>query len=244
MPNLPTSIRAALGLAATAVDEARKLPETLPQMPVVVLSTAMQVSLRAQQHIAALATRGDEVLSQLRGSSAEPPAWATFDDDAGERPANGQTAAFDRVPPGDRFDSAKPDRFDTAEVAGTEKAADGGSAAKIAAARPTKASTAKASTAKAKTAKAGAAKAGTAKAGTAKASTAKASTAKTGTAKAGTAKTSAAGPTKRSEPLTEAAKKAKPSAIPNPATMAAEVLHAREASTAQGEPPEPGTPAG
>ncbi|HEX8768210.1 MAG TPA: hypothetical protein VF714_07565 [Jatrophihabitans sp.] len=105
MPNIPTPIRAALGLAATAVDEARKLPETLPQavttVPLMAVSSAMQASLKVQQHIATLAARGDEVLSQLRGSSAEPPSWATFDDDS---PAGGTgddaqspKAAFDLI---------------------------------------------------------------------------------------------------------------------------------------------------
>ena len=85
MPTLPIPIRAALGLAATAVDEARKLPATLPQavttVPMIAMSTAMQASLRMQQHIATLAARGDEVLTRLHGASAEAPSWATFDDD-------------------------------------------------------------------------------------------------------------------------------------------------------------------
>jgi hypothetical protein len=105
MPNIPTPIRAVLGLAATAVDEARRLPETLPQavtaVPLMAVSSAMQASLKVQQQIATLAARGDEVLSQLRGSSAEPPSWATFDDDVpapgtddGAQPAK---AAFDLI---------------------------------------------------------------------------------------------------------------------------------------------------
>ncbi len=103
MPNLPTPIRAALGLAATAVDEARKLPETVPHVvssvPILAVSTAMQASLRLQQHLATLTARGDEVLSQLRGSSSEPPSWATFDEspeDAAGDPQAGK-AAFDRI---------------------------------------------------------------------------------------------------------------------------------------------------
>jgi hypothetical protein len=103
MPNLPTPIRAALGLAATAVDEARKLPETVPHVvssvPILAVSTAMQASLRLQQHLATLTARGDEVLSQLRGSSSEPPNWATFDEspeDAAGDPQAGK-AAFDRI---------------------------------------------------------------------------------------------------------------------------------------------------
>jgi hypothetical protein len=43
------------------------------------VSTALQMSLRAQQRYARLAARGDEVLNRRRPSD-EPPSWATFDD--------------------------------------------------------------------------------------------------------------------------------------------------------------------
>lgn len=129
MPNIPTPIRAALGLAAAAVDEARKLPETLPQavstVPMVAISTAMQASLRVQQHIAALASRGDEVLSQLRGTSAEPPTWAKFDDPpaAAEAPDE-RRAAFDRIDYANTgFSEGEddgPGRWDAVGVGGTE----------------------------------------------------------------------------------------------------------------------------
>jgi hypothetical protein len=103
MPTLPTPIRAALGLAATAVDEARKLPETLPHavttVPMIAVSTAMQASLRMQQHIATLAARGDEVLTRLHGTSADAPSWATFDDDlpSPTQDDDGPRAAFDTI---------------------------------------------------------------------------------------------------------------------------------------------------
>jgi len=103
MPTLPIPIRAALGLAATAVDEARKLPATLPQavttVPMIAMSTAMQASLRMQQHIATLAARGDEVLTRLHGTSAEAPSWATFDDDLAGATDDEATpkAAFDTI---------------------------------------------------------------------------------------------------------------------------------------------------
>jgi hypothetical protein len=125
MPNIPTPIRAALGLAATAVAEARKLPETLPQLPVAVVSTAMQASLRVQQRIATYAARGDEVISQLRGTSAEPPAWATFDDDPADWPDPADSAAkaaFDRVEPVNLEDTAA----DLADLGGSEVAESGG----------------------------------------------------------------------------------------------------------------------
>lgn len=113
MPNLPIPIRAALGLAATAVEEARKLPETLPQavttVPVLAVGVAMQASMRVQQRIAALAAKGDQVISEFRGTPSEPPAWATFDDDPSDSqresgsgsgsgsPPEQPQAAFDRI---------------------------------------------------------------------------------------------------------------------------------------------------
>ena len=140
MPNIPTPIRAALGLAATAVDEVRKLPETLPQavttVPLMAVSSAMQASLKVQQHIAMLAARGDEVLSQLRGSSSEPPSWATFDDSPTGGPdddAQPAKAAFDRIDYDTGFaegaDDDSPGRWDAVGVGGTQPEAEAPDAA-------------------------------------------------------------------------------------------------------------------
>ena len=132
MPHIPTPIRAALGLAATAVAEARKLPETLPQLPVAAVTTAMQASLRMQQHIATFAARGDEVISQLRGTTAEPPTWATFDESPAGAVAEHAKAAFDRAEPAnleDTADLAETDYFPTGrpepEHSGSEQAEPG-----------------------------------------------------------------------------------------------------------------------
>ena len=280
MPHIPTSIRAALGLAATAVAEARRLPETLPQLPVTAVSTAMQASLRVQQHIATFAARGDEVISQLRGTSAEPPSWATFDDSpaasavaaakSGAADAAGAAkAAFDRATPDlvnledtgsglAESDGAQPSRsqpgaFEPAHTVDTGTI-DTGTATpgqpamsinptgdappakkapvKTANAVAKKVTGAKAAAkAPAAKAKAPAAKAPAAKA-TAKAPAAKAPAAKAPAKKTPGKKAPAKKAAKRSEPLVEAAKKADPSAGPNPSTMAAEILHAH-----QGEAP-------
>ena len=61
MPPLPSPVRAALGLAATMLDEARHLPDKAIELPMLAVSTALQLSLRAQQRYAELAARGDEV---------------------------------------------------------------------------------------------------------------------------------------------------------------------------------------
>jgi hypothetical protein len=77
---LPMPFRAALGLAAEAVENARHLPDRAIELPMLAVSTALQMSLRAQQRYAMLAARGEEVLNR-REPGDEPPPWATFDED-------------------------------------------------------------------------------------------------------------------------------------------------------------------
>src|SRR5689334_15613062 len=93
---IPEAVRAAAGLAATVLDEARRLPETLPGLPVRVLGRAMQLSMKVQQHYAGLVARGDELFTGLRGE--DEPGLATFDDDEPAGPAERVgRSAFDRV---------------------------------------------------------------------------------------------------------------------------------------------------
>jgi hypothetical protein len=294
MPNLPTPIRAALGLAATAVDEARKLPETVPHVvssvPIMAVSTAMQASLRLQQHLATLAARGDEVLSQLRGNSAEPPSWATFDDSPEDDAADPQAgkAAFDRIDyestgfaEGGADEEEGKGRWDAVGVGGTQPEADPTSAAGTAADSSTLSSADGSADGLADTAevtatppsaagptppapdlgealsspdlpvtKAAPGEAAPSKTAPSTAESAKpakaAKAAKAAPAKAAPAKKAQPAPataapakaTKRAgrkapdhEPLEVAASKAKPSARPNPATMAAEILHAHVAAS-------------
>lgn len=76
---IPEVVRAAAGLAATVLDEARKLPETLPGLPVRILGLAMQHAMKVQQQYAGLVARGDELFTGLGGENE--PGLATFDDD-------------------------------------------------------------------------------------------------------------------------------------------------------------------
>ena len=93
---IPPPLRAAAGLAALAIDNARKAPQQLLGLPVIAVSTALQASLKVQQTYAGLVARGDEVLSQLRGQQ-DAPSWATFDED--EEPAGfPPPSAFDAAP--------------------------------------------------------------------------------------------------------------------------------------------------
>ena len=80
MSPLPLPVRLAAGLAAIAVDQARKFPTQLAGLPVTVASRALQVSMRVQQHVTELAIKGDEVFASLRPVDDTPP-WARFDED-------------------------------------------------------------------------------------------------------------------------------------------------------------------
>lgn len=99
---IPEPVRAVAGLAATLLDEARKLPTTLPALPVRAIGLAMQTTLKLQQEYSGLVARGDEVLTGLRGDAE--PGLATFDDEDAPAPApaegglGSRTSAFDRVP--------------------------------------------------------------------------------------------------------------------------------------------------
>ncbi|WNV76493.1 hypothetical protein [Geodermatophilus sp. DSM 44513] len=106
---IPSSVRAAVGLAATVLDDAVALPRTLTGLPFRVIGLAMQATMRVQQHYAGLVARGDEVLTGLRGEAE--PGMATFDEELPE-PSAGRTSAFDRAP---GFDRETP--FDRAAVA-------------------------------------------------------------------------------------------------------------------------------
>ena len=75
---LPSPFRATVGLIAVIADEARNFPDRAIEVPMLAVSTALQMSLRAQQRYARLTARGDEVLNR-RAITDEPPSWATFD---------------------------------------------------------------------------------------------------------------------------------------------------------------------
>jgi hypothetical protein len=90
-------LRAAAGLAAVAIDEARRLPNRVVGLPVLAMGAALQLSLRAQQQYAELVARGDQLLGQLRGAEQDTPAWARFDED--EVPGARPPSAFDAAGP-------------------------------------------------------------------------------------------------------------------------------------------------
>lgn len=113
MPQLPTPLRAAVGLVATALEEARRLPDRAIELPMLAVSTVLQISLRAQQRYAALAARGDDLLNR-REPTDEPPPWARFDESV--VPATLTIAKDETRPPRDGVHSprrGKPSAFDS-----------------------------------------------------------------------------------------------------------------------------------
>jgi hypothetical protein len=91
--SLPLPVRIAAGLAVTAVEQARKLPEQLTGLPVTVVSQALQLSMRVQQRVTELAIKGDDALASLRPVE-ETPEWATFDEEE-DPPAPAQAPDID-----------------------------------------------------------------------------------------------------------------------------------------------------
>lgn len=85
MSQMPLPVRVAAGLAAVAMERARKLPQDVTEWPMTAVSTALQLSMRVQQRITELAIKGDEALAGLRQPEEEPP-WAVFDEDLPDRP--------------------------------------------------------------------------------------------------------------------------------------------------------------
>lgn len=93
MRSFPFPLRVAAGLAATAVEQTRRLPGNLVGLPVTVASRTLQLSMQLQQHVTELAIRGDEALAGFR-TVEEQPEWATFDEDESPPPGPpGGTAA-------------------------------------------------------------------------------------------------------------------------------------------------------
>ncbi|CAA0131986.1 putative protein [Mycolicibacterium vanbaalenii] len=81
MATAPYGVRLLVGAAVTALEETRRLPQTILMYPMTVASQVAQLVMKMQQDVADLVNKGDETLENLFPPKDEQPEWATFDDD-------------------------------------------------------------------------------------------------------------------------------------------------------------------
>jgi hypothetical protein len=88
MATAPYGVRLLVGAAVTAIEETRKLPQTILMYPMTIASQIAHLVMKMQQDVADLVNKGDETLEQLFPPKDEQPEWATFDEDLnGNEPA-------------------------------------------------------------------------------------------------------------------------------------------------------------
>ncbi|MFB1299245.1 lipid droplet-associated protein [Mycobacterium sp. pW049] len=81
MSTAPYGVRLLVGAAVTAIEETRKLPQTILMYPMTIASQIAQLVMKMQQDVAVLVIKGDETLESIFPPKDEQPEWATFDDD-------------------------------------------------------------------------------------------------------------------------------------------------------------------
>lgn len=81
MATAPYGVRLLVGAAATALEETRRLPQTIVMYPMTVVSQVAQLVMKMQQDVAGLVIKGDETLEQFFPPKDEQAEWATFDED-------------------------------------------------------------------------------------------------------------------------------------------------------------------
>ena len=96
MATAPYGVRLLVGAAVTAIEETRKLPQTVLMYPITVASTFAQIVMKVQQDLADLAIKGDAALESLFPAKDEKPDWATFDEDLSDQPAPRPQAGAER----------------------------------------------------------------------------------------------------------------------------------------------------
>ena len=110
MATAPYGVRLLVGAAVTAIEETRKLPQTILMYPMTVVSQVAHLVMKMQQDVADLVIKGDETLEAMFPPKDEQPEWATFDEDVddgdnqppatdGERLTEGRFALFSNAEP-------------------------------------------------------------------------------------------------------------------------------------------------
>ena len=114
MATAPYGVRLLVGAAVTALEETRKLPQTILMYPMTFASQVAHLVMKMQQDIADLVIKGDEALDQLFPPKEEQPEWATFDEDLGDDQPAGPATDGERLTEGRfaLFTGGEPDTFD------------------------------------------------------------------------------------------------------------------------------------
>jgi hypothetical protein len=112
MATAPYGVRLLVGAAVTAIEETRKLPQTILMYPMTIVSQVAHLVMKMQQDVADLVIKGDETLEAMFPPKDEQPEWATFDEDVddsdteasapvtdGERLTEGRFALFSNGEP-------------------------------------------------------------------------------------------------------------------------------------------------
>jgi hypothetical protein len=109
----------------TAIEETRKLPQTILMYPMTVASQVAHLVMKMQQDVADLVIKGDETLDQLFPPKDEQPEWATFDEDLDSEPARPSTDG-ERLTEGRfaLFTGGEPDNGDPSPAAKEAKLAE------------------------------------------------------------------------------------------------------------------------
>ncbi|HKV20391.1 MAG TPA: lipid droplet-associated protein [Mycobacterium sp.] len=100
MATAPYGVRLLVGAAVTAIEETRKLPQTVLTYPMTVISQVAHLVMKVQQDVADLVNRGDETLENLFPPKDEQPEWATFDEDLPDDVAESPTQDGERLTEG------------------------------------------------------------------------------------------------------------------------------------------------
>jgi hypothetical protein len=114
MATAPYGVRLLVGAAVTAIEETRKLPQTILMYPMTVASQVAHLVMKMQQDVADLVNKGDEALEQLFPPKDEQPEWATFDEDLDDDQPAGPSIDGERLTEGRfaLFTGGEPDTAD------------------------------------------------------------------------------------------------------------------------------------
>lgn len=112
MSSAPYGVRLLVGVAATAVEETIKLPQTILTYPMTIVSQLAHLVMKVQQDLADLVIKGDSTLENIFPPKDEQPEWATFDEDAGTdaapRRTEGRFALYSMPDPAEDTNGSKP----------------------------------------------------------------------------------------------------------------------------------------